>query len=299
MSENNNDQGSDSIYRTPTSETSVTSGDDLMAAYVGPKNAHYYEQVFAKFESGGGSLSWNWPSFFVTWFWMLYRKMYMWWLLYWFGLPILMVLVTGVIAAVVSPEMGAAFYYAGYILVAFILLPMYANKLYYNHVKGKVAKMAATTLSEEQQAQELARTGGTSGAVMVVVPIVLIALIGILAAISIPAYQDYTVRAQVAEGMSLANTAKSAVTGTYLDVGSLPIDNADAGLPDANAISGNYVSRVEIVDGAIIVSYGGDAHTAINGKTLEFQPVVGDSDALTWICGSSTIADKHLPMSCR
>ena len=94
MSENDDDQGSESIYRTPTSNTSISSGDDLMATFVGPKNAHYYEQVFAKFERGGGSLSWNWPSFFVTWFWLLYRKMYMWWLLYWFGLPITMVLVS-------------------------------------------------------------------------------------------------------------------------------------------------------------------------------------------------------------
>ncbi len=299
MSENDDDQGSESIYRTPTSNTSISSGDDLMATFVGPKNAHYYEQVFAKFERGGGSLSWNWPSFFVTWFWLLYRKMYMWWLLYWFGLPITMVLVSAVVAAFASPELGALFYYGGYVLVAFILLPMYANKLYYNHAKRKVAKMAATTLSEEQQALELARTGGTSGAIMIVVPFVLIALIGILAAISIPAYQDYTVRAQVAEGLTLAEGTKPAVMSAYRERGELPRDNSAAGLPDPNGISGVYTSRVEIIDGAIIVSFGGDAHTAINGKTLEFQPVVGDSDALGWICSSATIADRHLPPSCR
>ena len=297
MSEN--DQGSESIYRTPAANTSITSGDDLLAAFVGPKNAHYYEQAFAKFESGGGSLSWNWPSFFVTWFWLLYRKMYMWWLLYWFGLPITMVLGAGVIAAFVSPELGALFYYGGYGLVAFILLPMYANKLYYNHAKRKVAKMAATTLSEEQQALELARTGGTSGAIMIVIPFVLIAMIGVLAAITIPAYQDYTVRAQVAEGLTLAEGTKPAVMSSYRDRGELPRDNGAAGLPEPNDISGVYTSRVEIIDGAIVVSYGGDAHTAINGKTLELQPVVGDSDALGWICSSATIADRHLPPSCR
>lgn len=299
MSENDNDQGSESIYRTPSSNTSIASGDNLMGAFVGPKNAHYYEQVFEKFERGGGSLSWNWPAFFVTWFWLLYRKMYMWWLLYWFGLPIVLMLATGVVASTANPVMAAAFYYGGYALIAFIVVPMFANRLYYNHAKRKVAKMAATTLSEEQQGQELARAGGTSGAIMIVVPFVLIALIGVLAAISIPAYQDYTVRAQVAEGLSLAQEARSAVVNSYLDSGELPQDNGAAGIADPTAFSGDYTARVEVVDGAIIVTYGGAAHTAINGRTLEFQPIIGDSNAISWACSSSMIADRHLPASCR
>jgi len=75
---------------------------------------------------------------------------------------------------------------------------------------------------------------------------IVVAIIGILAAIAIPAYQDYTIRAQVSEGLNLSGAAKAAVTEYFQDQGTFPNSNNLAGLEAAVNISGKYVSDVEV-----------------------------------------------------
>jgi uncharacterized RDD family membrane protein YckC/Tfp pilus assembly major pilin PilA len=131
------------------------------------------------------------------------------------------------------------------------------------------------------------------GLFFTVVPVV-----AILAAIAIPAYQNYLVRAQVAEGMALSGSAKIAV-GDYLGArGSLPVDNAEAGLADPDALTGQYVSSVQVQNGSVIVTFGGRANRAVAGDHLVFQPY-GSRDALHWSCGSPDIQAKYLPTACR
>jgi len=298
MSDTEQNPGADSIYRAPTSDTTVSSGDNLLAAFVGPKNAHFYEQKFSGFESGGGAVSWNWPAFFVSWFWLMYRKMWAWSFAYWLGVPIALTIVSTLISETVSPDAGGTFYYIAYVVVTFILVPMFANHLYYQHAQKKIAKVAATSLSAEQQGQEVARLGGTSNVVIIIIPVIVI-IIGILAAIAIPAYQDYTIRAQVQQGVSLSSQAKSAVSNTYLDVGELPFDNASAGLPDPTVLSDGYVASVEVSDGVIVVTYGNNAHALILGQTLVLEPDVSEPQNVYWSCYSPDIAPKHLPSACR
>lgn len=298
MSDTEQNPGADSIYRAPTSDTTVASGDNLLAAFVGPKNAHYYEQKFAGFEAGGGAASWNWPAFFVSWFWLMYRKMWAWSFAYWLGLPIVLTAASAAISAAVSPEAGGSFYYIAYVVVTFILVPMFANHLYYQHAQKKIAKVAATSLSAEQQGQEVARLGGTSNVVIIIIPVIVI-IIGILAAIAIPAYQDYTIRAQVSEGLNISGQAKAAVVDSYRDAQVLPVDNATAGLPDATVLSGLYVASVEVSDGVVVVTYGNNAHALISGQTLVLEPDVSASDYVQWTCYSPDIAAKHLPSACR
>lgn len=300
---NNNNQGntdSDSIYRAPSSDTSYVAADNLMAAYVGPKNASYYAKRFAKIESGGGALSWNWPALFVTWFWLMYRKMWMWSFVYWLGLPIVLGAITVAISATGNPGAAGVFYYATYALIVLVLAPVFANRLYYGHVKSKVAKVAASSMSAEQQSVELARMGGTSKIVFVLAPLLLIVILGILAAIAIPAYQDYTIRAQVSEGLNLSGTAKAAVAAAYQRNSEMPGDNTAAGLPDAQQLSGQYVSSIEVEDGSIVVTYGGAAHALLQDETLILEPDVDvDSGSVYWTCYSPSIANKHLPAACR
>ncbi|HJU08618.1 MAG TPA: pilin [Rhodanobacteraceae bacterium] len=144
---------------------------------------------------------------------------------------------------------------------------------------------------------------------------IVVAIIAILAAIAIPAYQDYVIRSQVSEGASLADGAKTAVAEFWSNNGKLPASNASAGLAGAASIEGKYVSSVNVASGAIVVTYsnansGGMQHvanSAINGLRLTFSPVTGGSaGSIAWHCSPNTgaatptnIPVKYLPASCR
>ena len=293
---------SDSIYRAPESNTATAPVGDQMAAFVGAKYDSYYARRFANFERGS-SASWNWPAFFAAAFWLLYRKMWAMAALYWFVLPMVLAIIAAIISATQSNTMTAlvvfnSIYYGAYIIVAFILMPMYANRLYFRHANKHIAKANIRFPQPEQRALELARLGGTSSIVIVVIPVVLIALIGILAAISIPAYQDYTIRAQVSEGLNLSTGAKYAVAQYYVDVGEFPENNAEAGLELPRNISGSYVASVQVEYGDVVITYGNDAHSILAGDTLVLTPIT-DGGNVSWTCYSDDLADKHLPAACR
>ena len=136
---------------------------------------------------------------------------------------------------------------------------------------------------------------------------IVVAIIGILAAIAIPAYQDYTIRAQVSEGLNLAGGAKAAVSEFAMDRGRFPSDNETAGLTtNPQNIMGKYVTGVAVgasggggADGIIEVTYGGnDVNDAIVDDTLLLSPVA-QTGSVEWVCRSDDIADKHLPAACR
>jgi type IV pilus assembly protein PilA len=128
---------------------------------------------------------------------------------------------------------------------------------------------------------------------------IVVAIIGILAAIAIPAYQDYTIRAQVSEGLNLSGGAKAAVTEYFQDRGTLPADNATAGLEAAGNIQGKYVASVAVLAGVITVTYGNDAHTTIATNAVVLTPDTGSAGSVQWACTGNGIANKHLPAACR
>ncbi|HFC6216030.1 TPA: pilin, partial [Neisseria meningitidis] len=80
---------------------------------------------------------------------------------------------------------------------------------------------------------------------------IVIAIVGILAAVALPAYQDYTARAQVSEAILLAEGQKSAVTEYYLNHGIWPANNSSAGVASSSEIKGKYVQKVEVAKGVI------------------------------------------------
>ena len=164
-------------------------------------------------------------------------------------------------------------------------------------------------LSYESHPLEPLFGGGGMGAV---------AAAGILAAIAIPAYQDYTMRAQVSEGLNLAAAAKAAVAESYLARGTAPANRAAAGLtPDAFDTYGRYVESVDVVDGTILVTYGNGAELPLTGLTLALQPFRTADDSVVWACGwaqppggatplgksfasaMTTIESRYLPAACR
>jgi len=129
---------------------------------------------------------------------------------------------------------------------------------------------------------------------------IVVAIIGILAAVAVPMYLDYTVRAQVSEGLNLSGSAKAAVTEYFQDRGSMPPDNTAAGLAASNNIQGKYVSDVDVTGGVITIQFGNDANPQISGQTITLTPDTAIPGSIPWICASGgAIQDRHLPAACR
>ncbi len=128
---------------------------------------------------------------------------------------------------------------------------------------------------------------------------IVVAIIGILAAVAIPAYQDYTIRAQISEGLSLASAAKAAVVEYYMENGAWPSKNDDAGLADKHDIMGKYTEHISVKDNVIEIKYEYDANAAITNEKIELTATNNDG-SISWTCASAgTIKPNHLPAGCR
>jgi type IV pilus assembly protein PilA len=154
---------------------------------------------------------------------------------------------------------------------------------------------------------------------------IVVAIIGILAAIAIPAYQDYTVRSQVTEGLSLAAAVQTGVSESFANTGIWPADNTAAGGDNASLPGGKYVGSVTVTTGTIDIKYGTNgvygtqANANINAKHLFMQPTLSGNNDVVWNCGlkvatvvgqptgtaspdavaGTSVLAKYLPQSCR
>ncbi len=132
---------------------------------------------------------------------------------------------------------------------------------------------------------------------------IVVAIIAILAAIALPAYQDYVARSQVSEAMTLSSGAKTAVTEYYADKGTFPDTNAKAGLADAKSINGKYVASVTVgTDGKITAKMKGTGSVSDKVQGKDFALIPKDAGgSITWDCksASTTIDAKYRPSSCR
>jgi len=151
---------------------------------------------------------------------------------------------------------------------------------------------------------------------------IVVAIIGILAAIAIPAYQDYVIRSQVSEGLTLASSVKASVSEFYADRGEWPTDAGTGGTGELGFVappSGKYVTGITVNEGTIVIRFGNQANTAIGGQTLSLKPLVSPNQDVVWQCGNraiaasvadeasgsasgavnSTIAGKYRPSNCR
>ena len=128
-----------------------------------------------------------------------------------------------------------------------------------------------------------------------------VAIVGILAAVALPAYQDYTIRAQVTEGISLASGAKAAVSEYHSNKGAFPADNAEAGLTTDGAV-GKFVTGVVVDNGVITATFGDQANANLSTETIVLTPSGTAAGNLQWSCGGSMVGgdkEKYLPSSCR
>ncbi|EMT8882217.1 pilin [Neisseria gonorrhoeae] len=148
---------------------------------------------------------------------------------------------------------------------------------------------------------------------------IVIAIVGILAAVALPAYQDYTARAQVSEAILLAEGQKSAVTEYYLNNGEWPKDNDSAGVASASEIKGKYVESVTVTNGVVTAKMKpSGVNKEIQGKKLSLWGR-RENGSVKWFCGqpvtrtdkanddvtddatagNNKIDTKHLPSTCR
>ena len=130
---------------------------------------------------------------------------------------------------------------------------------------------------------------------------IVVAIIGIIASIAIPAYTNYIIRSQVAEGINMSTAAKSAAAEDFQTYGAFASDNGSAGLEAPANITGAYVSQVEVVaGGAIEVSFGNTVHPNIFGAILSLTPNSATPGSITWNCnGDAALPNKYLPAACR
>ena len=127
---------------------------------------------------------------------------------------------------------------------------------------------------------------------------IVVAIIGILAAIAIPAYQDYIARSQMTEALSLAGGSKTLVAEYYSDSGTYPVGNSAAGAASPASIIGQYVSSVSIADGVIHADLrSSNVSDRIAGVRLSLSPITRGG-SIEWDC-SSDAASRYLPSACR
>jgi type IV pilus assembly protein PilA len=146
---------------------------------------------------------------------------------------------------------------------------------------------------------------------------IVVAIIGILAAIAIPAYQDYTIRAQVTEGLNLSSAVKTSVAEYFANTGTWPVGlvGATPALGYLKNPSGKYVTKVDVATGTIVITYGNQANSNLTGLLLDLRPTTSANGDVIWTCGkhailgtdpavaatadATNVLDKYLPSNCR
>ena len=147
---------------------------------------------------------------------------------------------------------------------------------------------------------------------------IVVAIIGILAAIAIPAYQDYTIRAQVTEGLNLMSDMKAGVAEWFAQEGTWPADGTPLGISDPTAKSGKYVQSITVENGTLTAEFGNQANANIQDGLLSLKPLVSPNNDVIWVCGTrelpsgadeastgdsgedqTDLLSKYLPANCR
>ena len=129
---------------------------------------------------------------------------------------------------------------------------------------------------------------------------IVVAIIGILAAVAIPSYQDYTKRAHVSEGLSLAGSAKTGIAEYFGSQGVMPTDNTDAGISAPGTITGNAVSSVTVTSGKIDIVYKQKVSSTAGELTMQLSPTTSPG-SIKWVCNNAatTVLSKYRPSNCR
>lgn len=263
---------------------------DAYAAVIGPKNASYYLDRFERVHSGVSAGGWNWAGALLTFYWMLYRKSW--------GQAILYLVASSLLVNIVSTAADGDSVWAILLLLlllgALYLVPgFYANKWYFGRSTKRLKKAFSSGRDRAQALAWLESKGGTSSLVLWVISA--ISIIGILAAVALPAYQDYTLRAKTSEALQVTRGAATAVENYYLKTGEIPKTVQEAGylaplpvfLVDLTVDPENAA-----VTGSVVLS------NTISGEVV-LTPSQNDDKSITWTCSHRKLPAKVMPSTCR
>ena len=145
---------------------------------------------------------------------------------------------------------------------------------------------------------------------------IVVSIIGILASVALPAYQDYTIRAQVSESLTIVSELKQSVAEFYKAKGRFPNDNLEAGIPEKQFLQGNYVQEITLENGAFHVKLGNKVNQFVMDQIVSIRPITvkgSPSSPFSWVCGNSPVPEsmqahgenksdviaQHLPGACR
>jgi type II secretory pathway pseudopilin PulG len=267
---------------------------ELYAAAVGPRNRDHYLAKFALFDhERRTSAGWHWPAFFLTFYWLLHRKMWGLAALYFF-LPYLLVFPAVVFAQSMPSALPIA--YAVYLAAIFVVPPLFADAAYYRHCERIIEKARAVNRSQEGQLVLVAVKGGTSNIVLVLAFLVGIPMVlGVLAAIALPAYQDSTLRAKTTQALAYGRSAATAVGAFYERNQRVPASLSEARfdppLPGALQDLQFDASRAVLT---MVLAPG-----PLTGKLIRLVPATDLQGRVIWSCQAVEIAAKYLPPDCR
>ena len=295
------------VARTASPNTAGAEPVDQTEFYetaIGVNGGHeYYLSRFLFYDAQGGpKAGWHWPAFFVTFWWMLYRKMWRAALIYFLTPYVLMGIGLAIFLQLKNYPAAAGHMFdfilvlgCGYYAWIWLWIPSHATGMYYRHCNAKIAESKRASRNEQKQLRILAAKGGTSGLVPFLLIVFLgIPIIGILAAIAIPQYSDYTTRAQMKTVQLYTGGAKEAIANHYYATQRVPSSLEEAGFTQAHP---PMVGDVSIGKGGVLtVSLIGQS---LAGKSLVYVPALDDQQRIVWECRGENIPVRQLPADCR
>jgi hypothetical protein len=266
--------------------------EEAWAIAVGPAQADYYLPRFARLAAGGGA-SWHWPAFFVTWWWLLYRKMWGWAALYFF-MPYLFTFGVGVVLGMSGLDYQRSddvFLYAwlAYLVGMFVLPPLFANQLYFARIRKLVARTRSQSGSTEQFVARLEARGGTSWLWVGILLFLFVTFTGVLAAVAIPAYRTYTVQAHLDEVARESMTLAESISKHYKSSGQLPRG-------DSLQLSSPYVQGVHLNETSGVLTVEVRDQRVVGSLVL--VPEIDKDRNMYWGCTTPDLR-RYAPFSCR
>lgn len=249
------------------------------------KRWQYYAPRFERF-ARGHEISWNWAAFVATLAWLRYRKLYAWsWAYFFVSTPFLLAISLMVVAGGdhceralnPTPSSTIALMVLPWLCLQWILAPLVANRLYFNHVRTKIGKTKRAT-----------GTGGYIGA------LALQALV-VIGGMTAAADTNYVYRSMADEGVVMAAAAKVPLRDYLNEHRRLPARMDEV----MDKVSGTYVDRLVLESDGTIRAIFGDRARKLSGHSVSFVPENKDGRIVDWVCRSNDLPDRCLPSSCR